>query len=265
MVDAITYLIQPLPLGILLLLIGYLAGIFKLRFFKSIGVTGFLLITIFSMPIVGKALVANLEKQYAPLDFREIPDSSIAIVLSGGIDLPVTPRPMFELTHASDRLLHTSRLYRQGKLSHIIVTGGSTLTAKESEDEAVYGIELLTQLGVNQEFLVGEYESTSTFENIIFAEELLSQLVEDKSISAEKETILLITSAVHMPRAMAVVRRSGLPSLYTVLAAPTDFRVALSSKNPLFGLLPSSPGLNLTSIALHEYFGWMYYMLKGRI
>lgn len=255
MINLIEQFLQPLPLGLVLLLLGYLGVAAGLGKCKILGVLGFTIIMSAGMPIVGRGLMENLESQYTSDRVVSTPKADMILVLSGAIDMPVAPRKEFELTHAGDRLLYAFRLFQAGKAKSIMLTGGSKYQNGETSSEADYSMHLLLEMGVPRAALILEDESRDTFQNIVMAQKLIAEQGAAK--------VLLVTSAAHMPRAMAVAKKSGLANLVELLAAPTDFRVAQIPGGFLQGLVPSAPGLNLTTLALHEYFGWVFYKWKG--
>ena len=71
------------------------------------------------------------------------------------------------------------------------------------------------------------------------------------------ERWLLVTSAVHMPRAVGAFRKAGFP----VEAYPVDWRIRgwTSSWKPGWPL----SGLNATDFAAREWFGLLAYWLAG--
>ena len=71
------------------------------------------------------------------------------------------------------------------------------------------------------------------------------------------KSALLVTSAAHMPRAMATFRRLGLP----VIASTADVRVV--EGEDLFALLPDSGALIATTNAIKEWIGLFVYRLRG--
>jgi len=94
----------------------------------------------------------------------------------------------------------------------------------------------------------------------VFTKELLEPLGIDR--------ILLVTSAIHMPRAVGLFEHQG----FEVVPAPTDFQVTEARPdlpfrvlwpNYLFGLFPTSENLNDTTQALKEYIGIAVYRLRG--
>ena len=67
-------------------------------------------------------------------------------------------------------------------------------------------------VGLDQGDVVYEDRSRNTFENALFTRDLVKP--------KEGERWLLVTSAMHMPRAVGVFRKVGFP----VIAYPVDFR-----------------------------------------
>ena len=72
------------------------------------------------------------------------------------------------------------------------------------------------------------------------------------------DRILLVTSAYHMRRALALFERQGL----TVVPAPTDYQ-QLVAKPAVPGWLPTVGALHQTTDALHEIVGYWVYRWKG--
>jgi uncharacterized SAM-binding protein YcdF (DUF218 family) len=70
------------------------------------------------------------------------------------------------------------------------------------------------------------------------------------------EKWLLVTSAVHMPRAVGCFRNAG----FQVEPYPMEFR----SAPPLYGFAPGSPALNHLDTAAKEWIGLVVYRLMGK-
>lgn len=77
--------------------------------------------------------------------------------------------------------------------------------------------------------------------------------------------VLLVTSAMHMPRSVAVFRRV-CPTIEFV-PAPTDFRAPFAPSAAWYrrgvALLPTPRSLLDFSDAAHEFLGMLYYRLRG--
>ena len=208
------------------------------------------------------SVVGSLERQYVTTG--DLP-SADAIVLLGGATRPaIAPRPDVDLQDESDRMMRAAQLYRDGKSSLVVASGGrlkwddAALPIEESE---AYDMSRILQLlGVPEDSIILEPNSRNTYENAIFTQPIL----EERDITR----ILLVTSAMHMPRSVQIFQKLGID----VIPAPTDF-VAVSPQYSLtvrdnlaqqfIDALPQAGNLALTTRALKEYVGLVVYRLKG--
>lgn len=202
----------------------------------------------------------SLESRYAlPAG---APRAEAIVVLGGGTRGSDPPRPMTEVNEAGDRLLYGAKLYHDGAAPVVLVTGGSIewLTPEGIGPEANDMSALMAMLGVPPEALWLEAESRNTYENALYSREMLA--------AAGMSDILLVTSAMHMPRSLPLFTAQGL----TVTPAPTDFLVSdaewqhLWRGGPtatLINLLPNVEYLTYTTRALKEYIGLAVYGLRG--
>ena len=115
-------------------------------------------------------------------------------------------------------------------------------------------------MGVPDEALWLEPASRNTYENALGTQAIL----ESRGI----DRVILVTSAMHMPRAYGVFAGLGLD----VVPAPTDFLVTQEDwayyTQPhvviqLFNLLPTAESLDATTRVLREYVGLVVYKLRG--
>jgi uncharacterized SAM-binding protein YcdF (DUF218 family) len=120
--------------------------------------------------------------------------------------------------------------------------------------------EILKMLGVPEEVLWYETESRNTYENALFTRRIL----EEKGI----DRIVLVTSAMHMPRAVGLFEKQG----FEVIPAPADYNVTQSDwerlwqpnlTTQLFNASPSVGNLSDTTLALKEYIGIWAYRLRS--
>jgi uncharacterized SAM-binding protein YcdF (DUF218 family) len=181
------------------------------------------------------------------------------VVLGGGTEPATSPRTTVELNGAGDRVIYAAQLYNEGKAGQILLSGGGiewqdSGSTTPADDMAT----ILLQLGIPQEALIIENESRNTYENALYAKELLEE--------QEMETgpILLVTSAMHMPRAVALFEKQG----FEVIPLPVDFNVtAVSTTNgfisKVLDILPNASKLSLTTNAMKEYLGYAIYKLRG--
>jgi uncharacterized SAM-binding protein YcdF (DUF218 family) len=205
------------------------------------------------------SLTRSLEWQHLPP--AEIPQAEVIVVLGGGTESPQPPRPIVELNSAGDRVLYAAHLYKDGKAPHLLLSGGyiNWLYTAESTPAGQMA-SVLELVGIPDDAIWLEPESLNTYENAVNCAAILTEKGIDR--------IILVTTATHMPRSVALFEAQGLE----VIPAPTDFKVteegwqALWQPNlsaQLTQLLPNITNLNLTTTALKEYIGMFVYRLRG--
>jgi len=229
--------------------------LFKKNRISSILLAIALIIVLFSSnEVFSKFLVRSLEWRYFPNG--ELPQAEVIVVLGGGTRPRISPRPWYEVNEAGDRILYGSWLYKQGKAPLLLVTGGRAEWYgdggnPESEDMAA----IAEVMGVPTSAIIQESQSFNTRDNAVNTKHILDQ----RGINR----VLLVTSALHMPRSMEIFRKVGLE----VIPAPTDF-LSVNNENIkglaiVLDLLPSAEALKNTTNAIKEYIGLFIYQLAG--
>ena len=203
-------------------------------------------------------LTASLEWRYLPIG--ELPHADAIILLGGGTRPQLPPRPISETNEAGERMIYAAKLYHEGKAPVIIVSGGFIDFFGSTVPEVEAMRELLEALGVPPAAIVEEDRSRNTYENALYVKEIVT--------ARGYDDFLLVTSAMHMPRSMAIFTKQGLH----VTAAPVDFSAtrgaAGRTEDPglegwLLKVLPTSDRLELSTRALREYIGLLVYRLRG--
>lgn len=255
--------VKPLFLPPTLIALGMLVSLFFL--FRRKRRSGFfILLCVFivyyfiSLEPVSYFLTASLESRTTSLIANTANDVTAIVVLAGGAERQEGHRPFPELSGTSwKRLWHGIELYRlyEGKIP-IFYTGGSGDPFNSSSVEAELARQYALSLGIPEDRFLIEQESRDTFENARAVQEFL-----DKQItSAEEQKIILVTSARHMPRALAVMRKKNI----NVIPAATDFTTG-SLRWSLFSFLPSHASFSSSVLSIHEWVGLMGYRILGRI
>lgn len=223
-------------------------------------VTSLLLLWLGGNRIVAMSVARSLEWQYTPP--ASFADAQAIVVLGGGTRGQSLPRPMHEMNEAGDRLLYALRLYRAGVAPTILLSGGRA--AYDSPDagppEAESMADILTAAGIPPDALILESASHNTYENAVESKKLLA--------AAGAERIVLVTSALHMPRAAAIFRKQGMevipaPTDYLVTEADWEYYLRPDLSVQVFNLIPSADDLHLTSQAIKEMIGIGVYWLRG--
>lgn len=202
-------------------------------------------------------LAQSLEWQNIPKG--ELPNADVIVVLGGGTRSQAYPRPDVDFSDAGDRVWYGGNLYREQKAPKIIVSGGRISWKGGGDPESEDLSKLLVKMGVPKDDIILESESYNTHDNAIYVDKILKV--------QNFKTILLVTSAMHMPRSMAIFKHLGI----NAIAAPTDYRVSQleldepnrQSESLILGFFPSEEWFSLTTQAIREYIGLLVYKLKG--
>jgi uncharacterized SAM-binding protein YcdF (DUF218 family) len=214
-------------------------------------VTSLVLIAFAGYSPLGNMLMLPLEQRFPPWDPAHGPPAGI-VVLGGAIEPDISmARGVVALDDAAERITATVELARRYPDARIIFSGGSASLVPGAPLEAPYAVKEFEALGIGHDRITAEEQSRNTIENAVF-----SRLLADPKPG---ERWLLVTSAFHMPRAIAVFRAAGFP----VEAYPVDWR----TRGPAAELQPFASftaGLTMTDTAVHEWVGLLVYRLTGR-
>jgi uncharacterized SAM-binding protein YcdF (DUF218 family) len=243
------------PLAVVMILI-VCAWFFRRRrpvLFHCFFAANLLLLIVLASPAASQWLLNSLESQYPDRGITSEPPAQAIIVLGGTLNMPSDIHHASGITNSSDRLLMGMRLYRAGKAPLLEVSGGDSPLLKKSRSvhEADEMRSLLNEWGVPDSAIIVEDASVNTHENALFTRRVLEQ----RGI----QHIILVTSAIHMPRAIATFRRVG----FEVEAAPADFLTGWEADKIGFDWFPASGALVNSSNAIHEWLGLWVYRLRG--
>ena len=232
------------PLGSSLCLLGltlFLAWRRRSRLATACGVLAMVWLWAWSMPVLSLWLRGTLEDQFAQPPLSRVPQAQAMVVLGGGVSPPSGKATDINLGAAADRVWYVARLFHAGKAPLLLLSGGSDPQRHAFSEARAMAI-FLQDLGVPEQALVLEEASRNTLENAAFT----AQLLNERGI----RHVLLVTSALHMPRALALFAAQGLQ----VEPAATDFE----SDSPPPGALawlPDAEALDGSGRAMKEWVG----------
>jgi uncharacterized SAM-binding protein YcdF (DUF218 family) len=244
-------LASPLGLCLLLVPLGTICILLsRKRMGWSLIVFAFGWLLTWSLPAVSIPLRQGLERQFPQHVAADYPVVDAIVVLGGGIQggrkgWRIGPH----LGNGADRAWFGAQLYHAGRAPILIVSGGNGgwSSADEPESEAMEIFE--KDLGVPNSAVLIEDQSRNTPENAQYTKQLM--------VEHHFGKILLVTSAVHMPRALALFRAQGIDAI----PAPTDFDAI-----PPLGLaqrwLPDTETLDRSSKAMKEYLAMGIYRIQ---
>jgi uncharacterized SAM-binding protein YcdF (DUF218 family) len=216
------------------------------------------LLLFFSNEWVAHRLVSSLEWQYIPSG--ELPTAEAIVLLGGGTRPQLPPRPVSEMNEAGDRMGYAAKLYHEKKAPFIVISGGFIEFFGSMVPETDAMKEILMAYGVPEEAIVLESRSRNTYENAVYVREIAD--------AEGFNQILLVTSAMHMPRSVAIFERQA----FEVIPAPVDFLATWDEEGRttdvgldgwLLKVFPSSERLEYSTRALREYIGMVVYRLRG--
>jgi uncharacterized SAM-binding protein YcdF (DUF218 family) len=200
-----------------------------------------------STSLFANFLIGTLERDFPPRAMSVIDQADVIVLLGGAMRGDTHMGTLPDLNHHADRLVHAVALYKAGKAPVILVTGGGMEGARTEAEQMK---DLLGVMGVPAQDILLERASRNTYDNAVYAAQQL------KARGMEK--ILLVTSAYHMRRSLALFEAQGLD----VIPAPTDHQ-RLVTPALLPGWLPMVSTLYQSTEALHEIVGYWVYRWKG--
>src|SRR5215208_4199801 len=167
--------------------------------FKTLGkrlmIAGYLSFGIIGISPLAFALMLPLEQRFPRWDASQGAPDGI-IILGGVIDTRLSAaRGEISLSGAAERVMAIAELARRYPAAKIVFAGGS---ANAHPAEADLAARLFQDFGISHNRIVTERDSLSTLENATFTKRI---------VDAESDLRwLLVTSAVHMPRAIGTFR-----------------------------------------------------------
>ena len=206
---------------------------------------------------VAAYLTRSLEWRSLPP--AELPQAQAIVVLGGGVLPAASPRPWIEITDAGDRILYGARLYLAGKAPILILSGGRIPWRGGGSPESVDMAAIAEWMGVPTEAILQDPTSQNTYQNAVNVKKIL----QERGLNQ----VLLVTSALHMPRSLLIFKQQGIEAI----PAATDFFVSEQSLDEIgsspeariLNLLPDANQLNQVAKVLKEYIGLGVYRLRG--
>ena len=236
---------MPLPmvfaLGVLGLIFLYKRSYTKAKIFL---LTSFGILAIISYEPFAKLYLYPLQKQYEKFDYTPTDVEYIFVLGNGHDDKSAIPLSSQLNYPAMKRLYEGLTLLKQYPEATLILSGYSGSKAKKSHAQVSF--EVATALGVDKNSITLFHTPKNTATE---AQKYYDLYGSDR--------VIVVTSATHMPRTVALFKKLGL-NPYT---APTDFLTRDSVNWSGF----SGDNIKKIEVATHEYLGLLWYRLRGYI
>jgi uncharacterized SAM-binding protein YcdF (DUF218 family) len=242
--------LQPGNLLLLCLLAGVLLFLtsrgWRGRVLIGLSALGFLLL---AMAPIGPAMLLALEERFPrPAALPEHVDG--ILVLGGAVDPAISSTYRETAFNGSvARVLSGIKLARQHPEAMLALIGGEGgfIPVGFAESRATLGF--VIEQGIAPERVLVEERSRSTHENAVYAREMIRP--------GPGESWILVTSAFHMPRAVAAFDAAG----WRVIPYPVDYKI--DPKTGLGANFSLLDGLGTMTLAGKECAGLLGYRLMG--
>jgi uncharacterized SAM-binding protein YcdF (DUF218 family) len=200
---------------------------------------------------LGAVLLRPLEDRFHAPPAR-LPAPAGIIVLGGAVNTGKSAaRGQVYLTLDAARMTTAVELARRFPSAQLVYTGGSGNLVGEEPAEAIAARKLWLSLGLPAERMTFEAKSRNTWENGLFARDLVKP--------KPGETWLLVTSAWHMPRSVGIFRHLG----FDVIPYPVAYRTFGDERDFLW---PTSviDKVIMLDYSVREWVGLLAYRLAGK-
>lgn len=250
-IDALTrlLLLPPTNLAVLIVL-GFLLRRRHPRTGAALTMSGVALLLVFSSGVGSALMVHSLEDMTVPLVRTDNTGAQAIVVLAagslynapeyGGIDIPDEV--------ALIRVRYAAHLQHATGLPLLVSGGNGSPDGKRQAKALGMARALREDFGTPVKWV--EPASEDTAQNATCSARILR--------AAGVKRIMLVTHAMHMPRAREAFQRAGLE----VVDAPTAF-YSRPGANTLLGWMPSAAGLYRNYYASHEWIGLLWYRLRA--
>lgn len=235
----ISQLFMPVPLVIILIIVSFFV-IRNRKLAKSLLAMAAGILIILCSSLGSNALLAPLEDKY-PVNNEQIGAGCLVMVLGSSHDEADKLSAVQQLSNtALARLSEGIRQLSLGQDCKLVVSGWSGSFNKRSHANVMF--DAAVELGVNSDVIIKFPLAKDTIEE--------AQYMQWEVTDAP---FRLVTSASHMPRAMAIFEDAGL----NVTAAPTDF-----AQRETHWWYFDAQSLLSSQRAIHEYLGLLWFKLK---
>lgn len=248
----LAFLTEPLAWVGLLVLLALLKVSHQPRLCQGLLTSALLLLVLLGWTPLSNTVLRPLETRFTPMP----PEADLSpytgvVILGGALESSYlwTMPGQYMLNSAAERMTSVLTLLRSQPKLQLIFTGGEGELLASGLSESQRAQIFFASQGITEHQVRYESASRTTYENAVFSKTLPEV--------DPTQRWLLLTSAWHMPRAMATFQKNG----WNVTAYPADFRTASHVPWTQYSL---SFSLSLWRTALHEWFGLLVYRVSGR-
>jgi uncharacterized SAM-binding protein YcdF (DUF218 family) len=173
------------------------------------------------------------------------------IILGGGM---MRSGEGYRTGETADRFVQPLLLYKKGLVKKLLITGGNVnIKSLKIDDtqESKKVKEVLIAMGVAEKDIYLEENARNTHENATYTKKMLAPIL--------AEEMVLVTSAMHMPRAKACYIKEGLK----VVVYPADIKKKDTPSGILDLVIPQERNLTKFAELIREMAGFVIYKVVG--
>lgn len=210
------------------------------RFKKKALITAILLLFLFTNKFI-LGTVASVYEPKAP----KLAHYDVGILL-GGFSSYNEETKALKGEFASDRLIQIMKLYHNGTIDKILMSGGSGSLLNDDPPEALYTLDYFRAIHIPDSAVIIEKDSINTKENFQYTIKLL------KKMNYSNARMLVVTSAWHIPRTKLLAEQQGLTNVtfYPTNSITDNFTVEDY-------LLPQAGAMYGWELLLKEWVGYI--------
>jgi uncharacterized SAM-binding protein YcdF (DUF218 family) len=173
------------------------------------------------------------------------------IILGGGM---MRSGEGYRTGETADRFVQPLLLYKKGLVKKMFITGGNVnIKGLKIDDtqESKKVKEVLIAMGVAEKDIYLEENARNTHENATYTKKMLATYL--------AEEMVLVTSAMHMPRAKACYSKEGI----NVVVYPADIKKKDTPSGILDLVIPQERNLSKFAELIREMAGFVIYKIVG--
>jgi uncharacterized SAM-binding protein YcdF (DUF218 family) len=246
-------LMQPLGLSWLLLGIWVLHAWLRRRPGRSLPTLAWLVLSLATCTPLASWLMTRLESTHPSVTIETLPQADIIVCLGGGAEPSfIEPTGIHLKGGAADRLSTALALALQKKAPTLVLGGGGYTQDGTEYSEADAFVQHLQKLGPLPAEVISLGLCTDTHDEALKVAALAKK--------RGWRTVLLVTSAAHMPRSHATFQKAGLE----VIAVPCGYESSFQRVGETHLLhLPHAGSFAVYASWFHEVVGLAVYRWRG--
>ena len=202
------------------------------------------------------ALISLVEQRWVRNVVKPLPSEIVYeyALIQGGFGDFNSATGRTQVFEEAERLIEPIRLYHSGRVRKLFITGDgsfSNFNKKFPESKQVF-LKYLESLGVHGNDIVLDSEARNTRQSALRTKELLGEAFDGKNS-------LLVTSAIHMPRALKCYCKAGMNPIPYATSVPGPYEMDITNFNI------GSNNLYRWQKLIHEWLGLIAYLIAGYV